>query len=118
MNKEVKELIAEIKEFSIEYCHNPYYDYTLTKEEVELLLDYINQLEQDKIAILLDGNSLINANGRLQQKVNQLETNRYEVSDDLQSLMNDIHTKTIIGLNTFLPRLEEIQDKLIGGSNG
>ena len=45
MNKEAKELIKEIKEFSIEYCHNPYYDYTLTKEEVELLLDYINQLE-------------------------------------------------------------------------
>lgn len=48
MNKEVKELIAEIKEFSIEYCHNPYYDYTLTKEEVELLLEYINQLETNR----------------------------------------------------------------------
>ena len=48
MNKEVKELIEVIKVFNIEHSHHPYYLYTLDKKDVELLLDYINQLE-DKL---------------------------------------------------------------------
>ena len=48
MNKEVKELIEEIKVFNIEHSHHPYYLYTLDKKDVELLLDYINQLETNR----------------------------------------------------------------------
>lgn len=46
-----------------------------TRDENKELQAKVNQLEQDKISILLDSNSLINANVKLQVKVNQLETN-------------------------------------------
>lgn len=91
MNKEVNELIEEIKEV----IYNPTFfveDYgemesmvTFEADECKTLLDYINQLEEDKIAILLDGNTLINANGKLQQKVNQLETNRDEAIEYIKN---------------------------------
>lgn len=48
MNKDIKTLIEEMKEFRIEQCHIPYYTYSFEREEFELLLDYINQLE-DKL---------------------------------------------------------------------
>ena len=53
----------------------------------------------------------------LDDMYDELKQRIYKASNDLQNLMNDIRTKTIIGLNEFVPRLEEIQDELIGGSN-
>lgn len=47
MNKEVKELIEEMKEIRIEQSHIPYYIHSFEKEDFELLLDYINQLEEE-----------------------------------------------------------------------
>lgn len=37
--------------------------------------------------------------------------------DEIQQLIDDVNNKTIIGLNNFLPKLEEIQDKLANGGD-
>lgn len=46
-------------------------------------------------------------NVRLKEKIDK-------VDKDIQKLLDDINTKTIIGLNSFIPRLEIIQDELVG----
>ena len=62
--KEIKKLIKEMKEWRIERCHVPYYEFTFLKEEFELLLDYINQLEtsRDKTIGLVEKQLLSNSN--------------------------------------------------------
>ena len=38
-----------------------------------------------------------------------------KIVDEIQQLIDDVNNKTIIGLNNFLPKLEEIQDELADG---
>ncbi len=86
MNDELKEMGKQLKEILDKYPNRQkeilFYIFgedtireIIGKPTYEELQQKVNQLEQDKTAILLDGNSLINANGKLQQKINQLETN-------------------------------------------
>ena len=99
MNKEVKELIEEIKVFNIEHSHHPYYLYTLDKKDVELLLDYINQLETKintyenpedmTLMFMWCDEKAKDKIKELKEKLNQLETNRDEAIDFIKKTQFD-----------------------------
>lgn len=83
MNKEYKtfeELQEELGDKFEEYMY---------KSNIELL-DKVNQLEQDKTAILLDGNSLINANEKMQSKITQLKMDKSRLAKKLNQLETNI----------------------------
>jgi len=85
MNNEVKELLSRLKR-----CNEEQYLVEIDCRCSKLLLDYMTNLQEYKLR-------------------------NEKAIDKIQQLIDNINNKTIIGLNNFLPKLEEIQDELADG---
>lgn len=71
---------------------------------------YNNEFEDSYVAIKSYITSKEKENKQLKERIDKADK-------DIQKLLDDINTKTIIGLNSFIPRLEVIQDELVGDNN-
>lgn len=90
MNNEVKELLSRLKR-----CNEEQYLVEIDCRCSKLLLDCITDLQEEKEEYKLRCEKMV---------------------DEIQQLIDDVNNKTIIGLNNFLPKLEEIQDELANGT--
>ena len=89
MSDEIKELLSRLKR-----CNEELYLVEIDCRCSKLLLDCITNL---------------------QEKNEDYKSRCEKMVDKIQQLIDDINNKTIIGLNNFLPKLEEIQDELADG---
>lgn len=83
-------------------------------EEVK---NYIENTDFNKYKLVVDREYKEQYIQGLEQENQQLKERIDKADKDIQKLLDDINTKTIIGLNSFIPRLEVIQDELVGGNN-
>lgn len=97
MNKEVNEIKDRIKNRQ-EYF-NPVY-LAIKSEEINILLDYINQLETNNFKLQARSD-------RYKQKVNQLETNWNYLKNWLKA--NDIHYAEAIPFRETLNKMQELE---------
>ena len=81
------------------------------------MIDYITNLQKenedlkDRLKVMEHfKNSLLEENEEYKSRCEK-------TVDEIQQLIDDVNNKTIIGLNNFLPKLEEIQDKLANGGD-
>lgn len=121
MNDEIKEILESLDKIAkAEY----YPEDLLTYKECQLLLDYITNLQEDyeKEHYLVDkltrqlNDEYKNTEYQCKQK-EDYKSRCEKAVDEIQQLIDDVNNKTIIGLNNFLPKLEEIQDKLANGGD-
>ena len=115
MNDEIKEILDEfdkqIGQLSIDsICH-------LFPSEIITIKDCITNLQEENERLT---RSVVSYDETLLKRNNEYEDykSRCEKAvDEIQQLIDDVNNKTIIGLNNFLPKLEEIQDKLVNGGD-
>jgi hypothetical protein len=86
MNNEVKKILDDL----LFTTTLPNVSVKLSEEKLYQLKDYITNLQEYK-------------------------SRNEKAVDEIQQLIDNINNKTIIGLNNFLPKLEEIQDELADG---
>ena len=93
----------------------------LKKENAKLkkknkdLKEYNWKLKNQYQLLEIQKNCADQKNERLETQLNAYKSKCEKAVDEMQQLIDNITNKTIIGLNTFLPKLEEIQDKLSNG---
>lgn len=127
MNNEIKEInIPDNILTALGDLTNGALNYYKTPKAIELkhklLLDYLQE-ENKRLKCIDDSNiCLRSANDTLNERCHSYRIlyedykSRCEKAvDEIQQLIDDVNNKTIIGLNNFLPKLEEIQNELADG---
>lgn len=97
------------KEKEFHYLEDGYYVEKL-EQEIERLKE-----ENKRIFSKVNDDELLISNAMNYAEAQDYKSRCEKAVDEIQQLIDDVNNKTIIGLNTFIPKLEEIQDKLANG---
>ena len=108
---------ADLNQTDIEAIKHLLLENEMQNTEIQRLKNCLKQANEVKDEEKRRKELIQHKRNMYKSKYNKAQQRIDKADKDIQKLLDDINTKTIIGLNSFIPKLEVIQDELVGGNN-